>query len=79
MASENAGATSTDAGRRSKGAQSVVSRVLSLSIFFIGIGVFAAAGFAMVQLGTLADVQLTYFTVGTAVGIVGLLLWIATR
>lgn len=57
----------------------VVSRVLYLSIFFIGAGLFAAIGFGLAQLEFFAEYQLTYFVVGTAIGVVGLLLWLLTR
>lgn len=59
--------------------RSIVSRVLSLSIFFVGIGVFAAIGLAMNQVALFAQYQLTYFAVGVVVGVVGLLLWLMAR
>lgn len=59
--------------------RSIVSRVLSLSIFFVGIGVFAAIGLAMNQVALFGQYQLTYFAVGVAVGVVGLLLLVLTR
>lgn len=59
--------------------RSIVSRVLSLSIFFVGVGVFAAAGLAMSQAALFAEYQLTYFAVGVVVGVVGLLLWLLAR
>jgi len=59
--------------------QTVIARVLNLSIFFVGVGVFAAAGFALQQTGLFAPYQLTYFSVGTAVGVVGVVLWLLTR
>ena len=57
----------------------VIGRVLNLSIFFVGVGVFAAAGFVLAQGGLFASYQLTYFSVGAAIGVVGLLLWLLTR
>lgn len=59
--------------------RSIVSRVLSLSIFFVGIGVFAAVGFALNRMSLFAEYQLTYFAVGVVVGVVGILLWILAR
>ena len=59
--------------------RSIVSRVLSLSIFFVGIGVFSAIGLGMSQASLFAQYQLTYFAVGVAVGVVGLLLWLMAR
>lgn len=79
MASENAGSTAGDASRFTRDAESVISRVHGLSTLFVGVGLFAAAGLAMGQMGTFADLRLTYFAVGTVVGVVGLLLWIVTR
>lgn len=63
----------------SEDVRAVVSRVLSLSVFFVGIGVFAVVGFALHQIAMFAEFQLTYFAVGVVVGIVGILLWILTR
>jgi hypothetical protein len=60
-------------------AHSVVSRVLNLSIFFAGVGVFAIAGFALYQIELFSEYQMTYFSVGVAVGLVGLLLWLVTQ
>ena len=59
--------------------RSIVSRVLSLSIFFVGIGVFSAIGLGMSQAAMFAQYQLTYFAVGAAIGVVGLLLWLVAR
>lgn len=59
--------------------RAVVSRVLSLSVFFVGVGVFAAVGLAMHQTALLAEYQLTYFAVGVVVGVVGLLLRLLAR
>jgi hypothetical protein len=56
-----------------------LSRVLNLSIFFVGIGVFAAVGLALRRTALLGSLELTYFAVGGAVGIVGLLLWAVVR
>lgn len=72
-------ATSTEKTTSTEEIRSVVSRVLSLSIFFVGVGVFAAAGFAMHQAGLFSQYRLTYFAVGVVVGVVGVLLWILTR
>lgn len=57
----------------------IVNRVLNLSIFFVGIGVYAVAGFGLRQTGVFAGYQLTYFAVGVFVGVVGILLWLTTR
>ena len=59
--------------------RAIVSRVLSLSIFFVGVGVFAAIGLAMNQATLFAEYQLTYFAVGVVVGVVGILLWLMAR
>jgi len=59
--------------------QVVIGRILNLSIFFVGVGVFAAAGFALRQVGLLASYGMTYFSVGVAVGVVGLVLWLLAR
>ena len=56
-----------------------VGRVLNLSIFFAGVGVFAAIGFALHRIAMFSEYQMTYFSVGVAVGLVGLLLWAVTR
>ena len=56
-----------------------LARILNLSIFFVGIGVFSAAGLALQQSGLLRAYELTYFTVGVVVGVVGLLLWLVSR
>lgn len=56
-----------------------LGRVLNLSIFFVGIGAYATAGFALQRLELFTDLQLTYFAVGVAIGAVGLLLWLVTR
>lgn len=58
---------------------SALSRVLNLSIFFVGIGVFSAVGFGLRHIGLFSPLQLTYFTVGMVVGVVGLLLALMTR
>lgn len=57
----------------------VVNRVLNLSIFFAGVGIFAAIGFALDRIELFADYRMTYFVVGVAVGLVGLLLFLVTR
>lgn len=77
--STSTSATASEQSTATRDASSVVSRVLSLSIFFVGVGVFAAAGFALHQTALFAEYQLTYFSVGVVVGVVGLLLWILTR
>ena len=59
--------------------QEIVSRVQSLSIFFVGVGLFAAIGFGMHQTALFSAYQLTYFSVGAAIGVVGLLLGVVTR
>ncbi|MBZ6493684.1 hypothetical protein [Natrinema longum] len=56
-----------------------VARVLNLSILFVGIGLYAAIGFAMHYVALFSEYQTTYFVVGTAIGVIGLLLWIVTR
>ena len=72
-------ATPTTESTSREDTQAVVSRVLSLSIFFVGVGLFAAIGLVMHQIGLFADYQLTYFAVGGAIGIVGILLWLVAR
>ena len=62
-----------------KDIRAIVSRVLSLSIFFVGVGLFAAIGLALHQTATLEQYQLTYFSVGVAVGVVGVLLRLVAR
>lgn len=69
--------TSTEASTRSS--QTVIGRVLNLSIFFVGLGVFAVTGFGLEQVGLFATYQMTYFAVGGVVGLVGVLLWLITR
>lgn len=59
--------------------RAIVSRVLSLSIFFVGVGLFAAIGLVMHQMALFSEYQLTYFAVGVAVGVVGILLWLVAR
>lgn len=59
--------------------QIAVNRVLNLAIFFVGIGVFAAAGFGLERIALFAPFQITYFAVGGVIGAVGLLLWLVTR
>lgn len=71
--------TSTEEATTTEDVRSVVSRVLSLAIFFVGIGVFAAVGLAMSRSAAFAEYQVTYFTVGVVVGVVGFLLWILAR
>lgn len=56
-----------------------VARVRTLSVFFVGVGVFAAAGFALRQAALFQANQMTYYAVGVVVGVVGLLLWLLTR
>ena len=56
-----------------------VGRVLNLSIFFAGVGVFAVAGFALDRIEIFSAYRMTYFVVGVAVGLVGLLLFAMTR
>lgn len=59
--------------------EATVARVRTLSVFFVGIGVFAAVGFSLEQIGLFAANQMTYYAVGVVVGAVGLLLWLLTR
>lgn len=56
-----------------------VARVRTLSVFFVGVGVFAAIGFALRQAALFQANQMTYYAVGVVVGVVGLLLWLLTR
>lgn len=76
---------SAEAATAAKGSTSqadiraIVSRVLSLSIFFVGGGSFAMIGLGMHRLAVFAEYQLTYFVVGGAVGLVGILLWLVAR
>lgn len=65
----------TEAGRR----HTALNRVLNLSIFFVGVGVYAATGLGLREVALFEALQLTYFAVGGAVGAVGLLLWAVTR
>lgn len=59
--------------------QPVLARILNLSIFFVGIGVYSLTGFGLQQTALFTPYRLTYFTVGVVVGAVGLLLWLVTR
>ncbi|WP_222916143.1 hypothetical protein [Natrinema sp. SYSU A 869] len=71
--SESAGAkTATTQSSR-------VARVLNLSILFVGIGLHAGVGFAMHYLKMFSAHQTTYFSVGAAIGLIGLLLWLVAR
>lgn len=72
-------ATETDSVTEPERPQAALNRVLNLSIFFVGVGVFAVTGYVLHQLGRFASLQQTYFAVGVAVGLVGLLLWALTR
>ena len=56
-----------------------LNRVLNLSIFFVGVGVYAATGLGLQEVALFETLQLTYFAVGSAVGAVGLLLWLVAR
>lgn len=56
-----------------------LTRVLNLAIFFVGIGAFAAVGFGLSRVSLFESLQLTYFSVGSVVGAVGLLLWVLAR
>lgn len=60
-------------------AHTALNRVLNISIFFVGVGVFALAGLGLHQIALFEGFQLTYFAVGIAVGAVGLLLWFVTK
>lgn len=81
MSEKTASGTTTGTGGRtsSEKLRAVVSRVLSLSIFFVGIGVYAVIGFGLHQIALFSEVQLTYYAVGVAFGVVGVLLWLMTR
>lgn len=70
---------SESAAAESAATASRVGRVLNLSILFIGIGLYAASGFAMQYLGMFSEHQTTYFVVGAAIGVIGFLLWLLTR
>lgn len=59
--------------------RAAVARVQSLSIFFVGMGIFALLGLVLHYVGMFADYQLTYFTVGAAIGAIGLLLGLVAR
>jgi hypothetical protein len=72
-------ATETQSVPESEQTHAALARILNLSIFFVGIGVFSAAGLALQQTDLLASYELTYFTVGVVVGVVGLLLWLVSR
>ena len=72
-------ATETEPVPESERIGAALNRVLNLSIFFVGIGVYAAGGYALYQLGRFSKLQETYFAVGVALGLVGLLLWVLTR
>ena len=56
-----------------------LSRVHNLSVFFVGMGVFAAVGLALRRTALFGSLELTYFAVGSTVGLVGLLLWVMVR
>lgn len=58
--------------------EATLARVRTLSVFFVGVGVFAVVGFALAQAGLFAASQMTYYAVGVVVGAVGLLLWFLT-
>lgn len=78
---DNTSETGMNANKSSsqKNVQAIVSRVQSLSIFFVGVGLFAAIGFGMHQTAVFPAYQMTYFSVGAAMGVVGLLLGLVTR
>lgn len=75
MSEANETPSVTDAERT----HSALSRVLNLSIFFVGIGVYSAVGLALRQTALFSSLRLTYFSTGVVLGVVGLLLWIVTR
>lgn len=81
MPDNNAGAAASATGESAsrEDVRSVVSRVLSLSIFFLGAGLFSAVGLVMYRIGVFSEYQVTYFAVGVAVGVVGILLWLVAR
>jgi hypothetical protein len=56
-----------------------LSRVHNLSVFFVGMGVFAAVGLTLRRTALFGPLELTYFAVGSTVGLVGLLLWAMVR
>lgn len=71
--------TATEEATAGKEFRSAISRVHNLSIFFVGIGIYAIVGFALNQIGLFGDYQMTYFAVGAVVGAVGLLLLLLAR
>lgn len=79
MAESSSSAGVAEESTTAEDIHAIVSRVLSLSIFFVGVGLFAAIGLALHQTALLAEYQLTYFSVGVAVGVVGILLWLVAR
>jgi|GEM_PF-6202622 len=56
-----------------------IRRVRNLAIFFVGIGVFAAAGFGLEYAGEFTANMTTYFSVGSAIGVIGLLLGLISK
>ena len=72
-ANETQSLTGTEPGH------AALTRVLNLAILFVGIGAFAAVGFGLSRVALFESLRLTYFAVGTVVGVVGLLLWILAR
>lgn len=75
MSEANETQSVTDAERT----HSALSRVLNLSIFFVGIGVYSTVGLALQQTALFSSLKLTYFSTGVVLGVVGLLLWVVTR
>ena len=59
--------------------RSALSRVLNLSIFFVGVGIYSVVGLGLQEVALFAPLRITYFAVGIAVGAVGVLLWLVTR
>ena len=60
-------------------ALSALSRVLNLSILFVGVGIYSVVGLGLERVALFAPLQITYFAVGIVVGAVGVLLWLVTR
>lgn len=79
MATDSADADTVAESASPADVQAIVSRVTSLSIFFLGVGLFAVIGFGLHQSAVLSEYQLTYFAVGVAVGVVGLVLRLVAR
>lgn len=59
--------------------EKTIRRVRNLAIFFIGIGVFAAAGFGLEYSEQFIENSTTYFSVGSAIGVIGILLGLISK